>query len=106
VIRGGENIACPHVEAALASHPAVVEVAAVGLPHPDLGEELAAVVVHRPDAAAPTEDQLRAHLDGLVAYFAVPTRWQIRTEPLPTLAGEKVDKRRLVAELALHTPRG
>jgi hypothetical protein len=28
----------------------------------------------------------------VVAYFAVPTRWQIRTEPLPTLAGEKVDK--------------
>ncbi len=47
VIRGGENIGCGHVEAALSSHPAVVEVAAIGLPHPDLGEELAAVVVHR-----------------------------------------------------------
>lgn len=100
VIRGGENIACPHVEAALASYPAVVEVAAVGLPHPDLGEELAAVVVHRPDTPPPTEDELRDHLSGVVAYFAIPTRWEIRTEPLPTLAGEKVDKRTLVAQFA------
>ncbi|MFG1931224.1 class I adenylate-forming enzyme family protein [Mycobacterium sp. NPDC048908] len=97
VIRGGENIACPHVEAALATHPSVVEVAAIGLPHPDLGEELAAVVVHRPGTRPPTESELRDHLDGVVAYFAIPTRWEIRTQPLPTLAGEKVDKRGLIA---------
>jgi acyl-CoA synthetase (AMP-forming)/AMP-acid ligase II len=98
VIRGGENIACPHVEAALATYPAVVEVAAIGLPHPDLGEELAAVVVYRPGGDAPTAEQLRHHLDGVVAYFAIPTRWHIRTEPLPTLAAEKVDKRALIAQ--------
>jgi acyl-CoA synthetase (AMP-forming)/AMP-acid ligase II len=47
VIRGGENIACAHVETALASHPDVIELAAVGLPHPDLGEKLATgLVVH------------------------------------------------------------
>jgi long-chain acyl-CoA synthetase len=34
----------------------------------------------------------------MVAYFAVPTRWQIRTEPLPTLAGEKVDKKALARD--------
>lgn len=95
VIRGGENIACPHVEAALASHPAVVEAAALGLPHPDLGEELAAVVVYRSGALPPTDDELRRHLAGIVSSFAVPTRWLIRTEPLPTLAGEKIDKRTL-----------
>ncbi|BBY14747.1 class I adenylate-forming enzyme family protein [Mycolicibacterium litorale] len=99
VIRGGENIACPHVEAALTSHPAVVEAAALGLPHPDLGEELAAVVVYRDGARPPTDDELRRHLAGVVSSFAVPTRWRIRTEPLPTLAGEKVDKRALAAEL-------
>jgi acyl-CoA synthetase (AMP-forming)/AMP-acid ligase II len=98
VIRGGENIACPHVEAALATHPSVVEAAAIGLSHPDLGEELAAVVVHRPSEPAPSEDDLRAHLRGVIASFAIPTRWEIRTAPLPTLAGEKVDKKRLIAE--------
>jgi long-chain acyl-CoA synthetase len=30
-----------------------------------------------------------------VSYFAIPTRWEIRSEPLPTLAGEKVDKKAL-----------
>ena len=100
VIRGGENIACSHVEAAIATHPAVVEVAAMGIPHPDLGEELVAVVVHRSDAAAPTEDELRNHLAGSVSYFAIPTRWEIRLEPLPTLAGEKVDKKALASRFA------
>lgn len=98
VIRGGENIACPHVEEALLRHPAVVEAAAIGLPHPDLGEELAAVVVHRTGEPAPTEHELAEHLRGIVAYFAVPTRWLIREQPLPTIAGEKVDKKSLAAE--------
>lgn len=98
VIRGGENIACPHVEAALLRHPDVVEAAAIGLPHPDLGEELAAVVVHRAGGPIPSEDELIRHLQGSVAYFAIPTRWKIRQEPLPTVAGEKVDKKSLAAE--------
>ena len=97
VIRGGENIACPHVEAALMRHPDVVDAAAVGLPHPDLGEELAAVVVHRP-GQAPTEEELTRHMSEEVAYFAVPTRWIIREQPLPTVGTEKVDKRRLATE--------
>lgn len=98
VIRGGENIACPHVEAAIATHPAVVEVAALGIPHPDLGEELVAVVVHRSDAAPPTPDELARHAAGTLAYFAVPTRWEIRAVALPTLAGEKVDKKTLARQ--------
>lgn len=97
VIRGGENIACPHVEAALMRHPDVVDAAAVGLPHPDLGEELAAVVVHRA-GRVPTEEELTRHMSGEVAYFAVPTRWIIRAQPLPTIGTEKVDKRRLATE--------
>lgn len=100
VIRGGENIACPHVEEALLSHPAVVEAAAIGLPHPDLGEELAAVVVYRTDGPPPTEHELAEHLRSIVAYFAVPTRWLIRAHPLPTIAGEKVDKKSLATEFA------
>lgn len=92
VIRGGENIACPHVEAALASHPAVVEVAALGLPHPDLGEELVAVVVHQTQLEQPSREDLIEHVTGVLSYFAIPTRWEIRSQPLPTLAGEKVDK--------------
>jgi acyl-CoA synthetase (AMP-forming)/AMP-acid ligase II len=98
VIRGGENIACPHVEAALMRHPDVIEAAAIGLAHPDLGEELAAVVVYRSGGRVPTEEELVAHMTGEVAYFAVPTRWRIRTEPLPTVGTEKVDKKSLHTE--------
>ncbi len=97
VIRGGENIACPHVEAALMRHPEVIDAAVIGLPHPDLGEELAAVVVYR-GSRPPTEEELARHMADEVAYFAVPTRWVIRNEPLPTVGTEKVDKRALAAE--------
>ena len=101
VIRGGENIACPHVEAAIASHPDVVEVAALGIPHPDLGEELVAVVVRRADAAL-SRDDLVGHVTGVLSYFAIPTRWEIRRDPLPTLAGEKVDKKALARSFAVR----
>ena len=100
VIRGGENIACPHVEAALLRHPDVVEVAAIGLPHAELGEELAAVVVYRTGGPPPSEAELVRHLQGVLAYFAIPTRWKIRQQPLPTVAGEKVDKLGLAAEFS------
>jgi long-chain acyl-CoA synthetase len=96
VIRGGENIACAHVELALAAHPDVVEVAVFGVPHPDLGEELAAVVAHRPGTTVTAED-LRKHLLGRLAYFEIPTQWDLRTDRLPTLAGEKIDKKALRA---------
>ena len=98
VIRGGENIACPHVEAALLRHPDVVEAAAIGLPHPELGEELAAVVVHRAGVPAPTAKDLARHMAGEVAYFEIPTRWKIRTTPLPTVGTVKVDKKNLALE--------
>jgi len=100
VIRGGENIACPHVEAALLRHPDVVEAAVIGLPHPELGEELAAIVVYRAGATPPSEEELARHLQGLVAYFAIPTRWRITAAALPTIAGEKLDKKSLAVEFA------
>ena len=102
VIRGGENIACASVEAALLAHPDVVEAAAFGVPHEELGEELVAVVRCR-DGAAVTAEQLSRHLRDRLAYFAVPTQWEITQDPLPTLAGEKVDKRSLRAGFATGT---
>ena len=100
VIRGGENIACPNVEAALLRHPDVVEAAAIGLPHPELGEELAVVVVYRAGGRQPSEEELVRHLQGMLAYFAIPTRWKIRDQRLPTVAGEKIDKKNLAADFS------
>lgn len=98
VIRGGENIACAHVEQALLAHPDIVEAAAFGVSHEDLGEELAAAVTHRADSV-PTPEDLRTFLRGRLAHFEIPTYWRIGGDPLPTLAGEKVDKKGLRAEL-------
>ena len=50
IIRGGENVYCVEVEAALYEHPAVADCAVIGVPHPVLGEEVGAVVVLRPGA--------------------------------------------------------
>jgi len=51
VLRGGENVYCAEVEAAIHEHPAVHEVAVFGVPHDRLGEEVAAVVVPRAGAS-------------------------------------------------------
>ncbi len=91
VIRGGENVACAHVEGALMSHPSVVEAAVTGMPDEDLGEVLVAGVRFRPGQPV-TADDLRRHCVGSLAHFEIPDRWYITSYPLPTLAGEKVDK--------------
>ena len=91
IIRGGENISCQEVEAALYRHPAVLEAAVFGLTDERLGETPGAVVYLRPHEQ-PTEAQLQAFLNTHIAAFKVPTRiWLVRT-PLPRLGTEKIDK--------------
>jgi long-chain acyl-CoA synthetase len=94
IIRGGENIACPNVEAALSAHPSVSEVAVVGLPDDEFGEVVAAVVVSR-DHVSITAEELRVFVAQRLAYFEVPTRWWLRHESLPTNATGKVVKQEL-----------
>jgi long-chain acyl-CoA synthetase len=100
VIRGGENIAAAHVEAALLEHPGVADAAVIGWPNPDFGEEVAAAVVAAP-GADPDPVVLGAFVAGRLAHFEVPTRWWVLREPLPTNSVGKVDKRRLREEWAL-----
>jgi long-chain acyl-CoA synthetase len=97
VIRGGENIATPHVENCLLAHPAVGEVAVIGLPHASLGEELAAIVVLRQGQQA-TAGELRSFAAATLAHFEIPTQWRFRTEPLPQNVAGKVLKRELRTE--------
>ena len=90
IIRGGENIAPAAVERALTSIPGIVEVAVIGVPHPELGEEVMAFVVV--EGEQQTGEQIEAQLRGSVASFAVPSRWRVQQEPLPTNHAGKVDK--------------
>jgi long-chain acyl-CoA synthetase len=96
VIRGGENVSANRVEARLQEHPAVLDAAVIGLPHHDLGEEVAAAVVLRRSAAV-TEAELSAFAAEALAYFEVPTRWSISYDDLPRTASGKVVKRDLRA---------
>ncbi|MER5389144.1 class I adenylate-forming enzyme family protein [Saccharopolyspora sp. NPDC002686] len=92
VIRGGENVYCAEVEAALFEHPAVLDCAVIGLPHPKLGEEVAAVVNLR----TPVEPaELQEHVAARLAAFKVPAHVVIRPDPLPRTPTGKVLKRQL-----------
>lgn len=94
IIRGGENIYSSEVENILYEHPAVTDAALVGITHPTLGEEPAAVVHLAPGMTA-TEDELRAWVGERLAKFKVPVRIIFTTDTLPRNANGKILKREL-----------
>lgn len=96
LIRGGENIYCIEVESALVAHPMVMDAAVVGVPHPLLGEEPAAIVTLVPDGRA-TEAELKAHVAARLAAFKVPVRVLFRDAVLPRNAAGKILKGELRA---------
>ncbi|TQM70939.1 acyl-CoA synthetase (AMP-forming)/AMP-acid ligase II [Actinomadura hallensis] len=98
IIRGGENVYPVEIENVLAEYPGVRECAVVGVPHPDLGQEVAAAVVFAGDPPGPEE--LADHLKERLAYFKVPTRWRVTTEPLPRNATGKVLRKQVEEELS------
>ncbi|HVM66007.1 MAG TPA: class I adenylate-forming enzyme family protein [Acidimicrobiales bacterium] len=96
VIRtGGETVAPAEVEAVIASHPAVLEAAVIGLPDAEWGELVCAVVVARPAAAAPSVAELRDHIGTRLAAFKHPRR-VVTVDRLPrTAATGQVQRARL-----------
>ena len=94
IIRGGENIAAARVEEEISRHELVEQVAVVGLPHPDLGEQVGAIVKVRENAVLDLA-ALRATLGLSLARFEVPTQWWIYPDPLPQNAIGKIVKKDL-----------
>ena len=94
IIRGGENVYSVVVESAIFEHPDVADCAVVGLPHPTLGEEVAAVIVLRPGRTIEAEEISR-HVALRLARFEVPTKIFFRSIPLPRNPQGKVLKREL-----------
>jgi long-chain acyl-CoA synthetase len=94
ILRGGENVYCAEVEAAIYEHPSVHEAAVFGVPHERLGEEVAAVVVPRAGTTL-TADDVQAHVKERLAPFKVPTRVAVWADPLPRNPAGKVLKRDL-----------
>ena len=91
IIRGGENISCQEVEAALYGHPAISEACVFGLPCDRLGEVPAAVVYSESDRGLDRETLL-AFLESRLARFKLPAYIWIHDEPLPKLGTGKIDK--------------
>jgi long-chain acyl-CoA synthetase len=94
LIRGGENIYCVEVENALYEHPAVMDAAVVGIAHPILGEEPAAVVHLKPGMQA-DETMLRHWVSQRLAAFKVPVKIAFWAETLPRNPQGKILKRDL-----------
>jgi long-chain acyl-CoA synthetase len=95
VIRGGENIGCGAVEAALLEHPDVLEASVYGVPDERLGEEVGATV----HAQRPLSDEaLRAFLEPRLARFEIPRYVRFSSDPLPRTASGKILKRQLREE--------
>ena len=91
IISAGENVYCSEIESTLAAHPAVLEVAALGLPHERFGEQPVAVVVAR-DGIAVTEEALRAFAARTLTNIKVPARILVSAVPLPRNDAGKVLK--------------
>lgn len=94
IITGGENVYSVEVENAIASHPAVEQVAVIGIPSESWGEAVHAVVVLRSDATA-TEAEIIEHTREWIAGYKVPKSVEFRSEALPLSGAMKVLKRDL-----------
>ncbi len=94
IIRAGENVYCAEVEGVLHHHPGIADVALIGLPHRELGEEVAAVVELKAGANV-SETDIQNYVAQRLARFNVPTQVFFIDEPLPRTATGKVLKREL-----------
>ena len=91
VIRGGENISCIEVEAAIYEHSDVLEACIIGIPDERLGE-LVASAVHLKPGVELSQDDIQEFLAGKIAAFKIPYEVRFFKDPLPKIASGKFDK--------------
>jgi long-chain acyl-CoA synthetase len=96
IIRGGENIACLDVEAALHRHPAIAEACVFSIPHERLGEVVGAAVQIRAGQSLTTDDLTRFLVEH-IAQFKLPAQVWMQSSPLPRGATDKIDRRSIRA---------
>ena len=94
IICGGENVYSVEVENAISQHPAVLEVAAIGVPDAQWGEAVKAIVVLKEGTAA-SADELIGFCRGRIAGYKIPKSVDFSKEQLPKTGPGKIAKRRL-----------
>jgi acyl-CoA synthetase (AMP-forming)/AMP-acid ligase II len=94
VVTGGENVFTTEVENAVIGHEAVQDVAVIGIPHPEWGEAVHAIVILHPGESV-TEDELITHCRERIAGYKLPKSISFREEPLPLSGAGKVLKTEL-----------
>ena len=92
VVSGGVNIYPAEVEQALAQHPSVADVACFGLPHDEMGESLAALIVPADPSSPPDRSELEQFARSRLAGYKIPRQVYL-TESLPRTAVGKLDKK-------------
>jgi long-chain acyl-CoA synthetase len=96
IVTGGENVYSVEVENAIAKHPAVAQVAVIGIPSEQWGEAVHAIVVPK-EGETVTAEEIIAHTREWIAGYKVPKSVEIRSEPLPLSGAMKILKRELRA---------
>jgi len=97
IIRGGENIYCVEIEQRLVDHPDIADAAVIGVAHPELGEEVKAVVQVAPGSPL-TAEEVRTWVAETLANFKVPTYVELTDDKLPRNASGKLLKNVLRGE--------
>ena len=98
ILRGAENVYPAEIENCLEEHPAVDEVAVVGVPDDEFGQQVAAVIVPAPGVQV-DESDLAAFVKERLAYYKVPARWFIKDTPLPRTVTGKVVRADVITQL-------
>jgi acyl-CoA synthetase (AMP-forming)/AMP-acid ligase II len=91
IIRGGENISCPEVEAAAYEHDAVAELSVFGISDERYGE-VPGLVYHTKPGTDLSPDELKTFLQAKLAPFKVPVHFWRVAEALPRLGTQKIDR--------------
>ena len=98
IISGGENVYPAEVESTIFGHPAVSEVAVIGLPHPRWGEAVTAIVARRPDASVEAEEIIAWARERIAGYKAPKAVHFV--EALPRNSSGKILRRELRAQFS------
>jgi long-chain acyl-CoA synthetase len=91
IIRGGENISCPEVEAAAYEHEAIAELSVFGIADERYGE-VPGLVYHCKEGMSVDPDALKAFIAERLAPFKVPAHFWLSPEALPRLGTQKIDR--------------